>query len=106
MNDIGEVMKFGIGQPLRRFGNERQLTGRGRYQDDVVLPRQAWCVFVRSPHAHVRISGVDTSFASVRNAGSHRASKPIASPSTTRSASTPISSASRETCEATLELPI
>jgi 5-methyltetrahydropteroyltriglutamate--homocysteine methyltransferase len=46
------------------------------------------------------------SCASVRNAGSHRASKPIASPSTTRSASSPISSASRETCGATFKLRI
>ena len=63
MNDIGEVMKFGIGQPLRRFEDERLLTGRGRYQDDVVLPRQAWCVFVRSPHAHARIGGIDAAAA-------------------------------------------
>jgi carbon-monoxide dehydrogenase large subunit len=59
MNDVGELMKFGVGQPLRRFEDKRLLTGRGRYQDDVVLPRQAWCVFVRSPHAHARIRGID-----------------------------------------------
>lgn len=51
--------KFGVGQPVRRWEDLRLLTGRGRYQDDVVLPRQAWAVFVRSPHAHARIVGVD-----------------------------------------------
>ena len=63
MNDLGDVTKFGIGQPLRRFEDRRLLTGRGRYQDDVVLPRQAWCVFVRSPHAHARIRRIDTTAA-------------------------------------------
>jgi carbon-monoxide dehydrogenase large subunit len=53
------TMKFGIGQPVRRFEDLRLLTGRGRYQDDVVLPRQAYAVFVRSPHAHALIRGID-----------------------------------------------
>jgi len=52
--------KFGIGQPVRRYEDVRLLTGRGHYQDDNVLPRQAWCIFVRSPHAHARILGIDT----------------------------------------------
>ena len=52
--------KFGMGQPVRRYEDARLLTGRGHYQDDVNLPRQTWCVFVRSPHAHARINGVDT----------------------------------------------
>jgi carbon-monoxide dehydrogenase large subunit len=53
-------MKFGIGQPVRRFEDVRLVTGRGRYQDDIVLPRQAYSVFVRSPHAHARILSIDT----------------------------------------------
>ena len=28
--------------------------------DDIVLPRTAWCAFVRSPHAHARIRSVTT----------------------------------------------
>ncbi len=52
-------MKFGVGQPVRRFEDSRLLTGRGRYQDDITLPRQAYTVFVRSPHAHARIVGID-----------------------------------------------
>src|SRR3984957_7137447 len=53
-------MKFGIGQPVLRYEGGRLLTGRGHYQDDNVLPRQTWCVFVRSPHAHALIRGIDT----------------------------------------------
>ena len=55
--------KFGIGQPVRRYEDVRLLTGRGHFQDDVVQPRQTWCVFVRSPHAHAKINGVETAAA-------------------------------------------
>ncbi|HET6183142.1 MAG TPA: xanthine dehydrogenase family protein molybdopterin-binding subunit [Acetobacteraceae bacterium] len=58
------TMKYGVGQPVRRFEDVRLLTGRGSYQDDVVMPRQCWAVFVRSPHAHARIVAIDTSAAS------------------------------------------
>ncbi len=54
------VMKYGVGQPVRRFEDLRLLTGRGRYQDDLTLPRQAYAIFVRSPHAHARIRSIDT----------------------------------------------
>jgi len=53
-------VRFGVGQPLWRFEDARLLTGKGRYQDDVALPRQAYAVFVRSPHAHARIGAIDT----------------------------------------------
>jgi carbon-monoxide dehydrogenase large subunit len=49
----------GIGQPVRRKEDFRLLTGRGRYGDDIVLPRLAHAAFVRSPHAHARIRGMD-----------------------------------------------
>ena len=48
----------GIGQPVRRKEDFRLLTGRGRFGDDLVLPRQANAFFVRSPHAHARIVAV------------------------------------------------
>ena len=57
------MLKFGVGQPLRRFEDRRLLTGQGRFQDDVVLPRQALAVFVRSPHAHAEIGAVDVAAA-------------------------------------------
>jgi aerobic carbon-monoxide dehydrogenase large subunit len=62
-DDFSAPIKFGVGQPVRRFEDLRLLTGRGRYQDDWVFPRQAWCIFVRSPHAHALIRGIDTNAA-------------------------------------------
>ena len=56
-------VKFGVGQPVRRYEDQRLLTGRGHYQDDVNQPRQTWCVFLRSPHAHATINGIDTTAA-------------------------------------------
>ena len=48
-----------IGRPLPRVEDERFLTGRGRYTDDAGEPGQAWCAFVRSPHAHARLAHID-----------------------------------------------
>jgi aerobic carbon-monoxide dehydrogenase large subunit len=44
-----------IGQALRREEDPRLLRGRGRYADDVHLPREARGYVLRSPHAHARI---------------------------------------------------
>jgi carbon-monoxide dehydrogenase large subunit len=54
------VNKFGIGQPVPRVEDPRFITGRGRYVDDIDLPRQCYGVVVMSPHAHARIKRVDT----------------------------------------------
>ncbi len=51
--------KFGIGQPVRRVEDQRFLTGRGRYVDDLQLAHQAHGAVVASPHAHARIRGID-----------------------------------------------
>ena len=52
-------MKFGIGQPVRRVEDDRFLTGRGRYTDDIPLPGHAFGCVVRSPHAHARLLAVN-----------------------------------------------
>ncbi|MGH7323728.1 MAG: xanthine dehydrogenase family protein molybdopterin-binding subunit [Candidatus Rokuibacteriota bacterium] len=57
------VEKFAVGQSVRRVEDPRLLQGLGRYSDDVDLPRQAYAVVVRSPHAHARIRAIDTSSA-------------------------------------------
>jgi len=49
-----------IGKAVTRKEDLRFLSGQGRYTDDVVLPRQSYGVFVRSPHAHARLRSVDT----------------------------------------------
>ena len=56
-------MADGIGAAERRAEDERFLTGRGRYLDDLGLARQAWGCMVRSPHAHAEIGEIDTSAA-------------------------------------------
>ncbi|HTO13098.1 MAG TPA: xanthine dehydrogenase family protein molybdopterin-binding subunit [Candidatus Binatia bacterium] len=53
------VEKFGVGQSVRRLEDPHLVQGLGRYADDVNLPRQAWGVVVRSPHAHARIRSID-----------------------------------------------
>src|SRR5215469_16254695 len=52
-------MKFGIGQPVRRHEDLRLITGRGRYTDDVTLPRMTHAVVARSSLAHAHIKRVD-----------------------------------------------
>jgi len=53
-------MKFALGQSLQRIEDDALLRGAGRYADDFVLARAAHACFVRSPHAHARIRGIDT----------------------------------------------
>ena len=47
--------RFGDSRSQKRLEDDRLLVGRGLYSDDRVLPRQAWMVLVRSPHAHALI---------------------------------------------------
>lgn len=53
-----------VGKPLRRREDMRFVRGLGRYVDDIHLPGMAWCVFVRSPHAHAKIRAIDAKAAS------------------------------------------
>jgi carbon-monoxide dehydrogenase large subunit len=55
--------RAGIGQSPRRHEDERFLTGRGRFGDDVNLPGQAVAWLLRSPHAHAEIAAIDTTAA-------------------------------------------
>ena len=53
----------GIGAKVLRKEDRRFITGRGRYVDDMSVPGMKYAAFVRSPHAHARITGVETSAA-------------------------------------------
>ena len=53
------MSRFGIGQPVRRVEDQRFLTGRSRYVDDIALPHMLHGAVVMSPHAHARIRGID-----------------------------------------------
>lgn len=53
----------GIGARALRKEDKRFITGKGRYTDDMTAPRMTYAAFVRSPHAHARITGIDISAA-------------------------------------------
>ena len=49
-----------VGRPVRRLGDPRLLTGRGRFIDDLQPAGLLHAAFLRSPHAHARLGRVDT----------------------------------------------
>jgi aerobic carbon-monoxide dehydrogenase large subunit len=54
----------GIGASVRRKEDQRFITGKGHYTDDINRPGQAYAYFVRSPHAHASIKSIDAKAAS------------------------------------------
>src|SRR5262245_11111029 len=50
-----------IGQSVKRKEDHRFLTGAGQFTDDVAVHGQAHAYFLRSPHAHARIRGINLS---------------------------------------------
>ena len=56
-------MSTGIGDAVKRKEDKRFTTGKGKYTDDVRNDNQAYAAFVRSPHAHARVTGIDASAA-------------------------------------------
>jgi carbon-monoxide dehydrogenase large subunit len=55
-----------LGAAIKRREDPRFITGRGQYVDDVKLPLMTYAAFVRSPHAHARIRGIDPTAAKAR----------------------------------------
>ncbi len=49
-----------IGKTVPRPNLDRLMQGRGQYVSDMVLPRMAHVVFLRSPYAHAKILNIDT----------------------------------------------
>ncbi|MSO82709.1 MAG: hypothetical protein EXQ53_05385, partial [Acidobacteria bacterium] len=47
-----------IGRSVRSKEAPRHVTGRGRFVDDLVLPRMLHACILRSPYAHARITSV------------------------------------------------
>ena len=52
-----------IGTRIKRLEDEPLLRGRGRFIDDIVVPGILHANFVRSPHPHAVIKGIDASAA-------------------------------------------
>ncbi len=57
------ALNAALGGSVKRREDPRLITGAGRYTDDVQPEHCLHAVFVRSPHAHARIAGVDVSAA-------------------------------------------
>jgi aerobic carbon-monoxide dehydrogenase large subunit len=52
-----------IGRSVRRLEDRPLLTGTGRFVADLAFPGMLEAAFVRSPHAHAAIRGIDTAAA-------------------------------------------
>src|SRR5262245_23608169 len=55
-----------VGERITRNEDARLLAGQALFVDDVELPRLLHAAFVRSPHAHARILGIDAAAARAR----------------------------------------
>src|SRR5450756_2284550 len=53
----------GIGASVGRKEDRRFITGKGRYVDDIKLQGMTHAHFIRSPHAHAKVKGIDSSAA-------------------------------------------
>ncbi|WP_121356596.1 xanthine dehydrogenase family protein molybdopterin-binding subunit [Flavisolibacter nicotianae] len=52
-----------IGKSVKRVEDNRFITGKGNYTDDIILPGQTYAAFVRTPYAHAKIGSIDTAAA-------------------------------------------
>ncbi len=50
----------GLGASVKRKEDQRFITGKGRYTDDINLKGQTHGYFLRSPHAHATIKSINT----------------------------------------------
>jgi aerobic carbon-monoxide dehydrogenase large subunit len=59
MNILPGNLRFGAGQPVKRFEDQRLLTGKGQFIDDKPEDGALWLYVLRSPHAHAKIKSID-----------------------------------------------
>jgi aerobic carbon-monoxide dehydrogenase large subunit len=52
-----------LGRDVARLEDKALIRGAGRFVDDIALPGMLHAAFVRSPHAHAAITGIDTTAA-------------------------------------------
>ena len=57
------TLNTGIGASVKRVEDQRFLTGKGNYTDDINRPDQTYAYMLRSPHAHAKIVTIDSSAA-------------------------------------------
>jgi len=63
MNILPGNMRFGAGQKVKRLEDQRLLTGKGQFIDDRPEDGALWLHVLRSPHAHAKITSIDTAAA-------------------------------------------
>jgi carbon-monoxide dehydrogenase large subunit len=56
---VTEPGRFGSGRSVRRVEDDALLRGEGRFADNVKVDGELHAHFVRSPHPHARIAGID-----------------------------------------------
>src|SRR5438093_1284022 len=49
-----------VGRPQKRSEDPKLITGRGQYVEDIKLPGLVHLIFLRSPHAHARVTALRT----------------------------------------------
>ena len=49
-----------VGRPLKRTEDPKLIRGYGQYVEDIALPGLAHLAFLRSPHAHARVTALST----------------------------------------------
>src|SRR5947208_15264361 len=49
-----------LGTRIKRREDPRLITGTATYVDDIMLPGLLHVIFVRSPHAHPKVTAIDT----------------------------------------------
>ena len=60
MNILPGNLRFGAGKPVKRLEDQRLLTGKGQFIDDKPEDGALWLHVLRSPHAHARITSIDS----------------------------------------------
>jgi carbon-monoxide dehydrogenase large subunit len=59
LTTVTEPGRFGSGRSVRRVEDDALLRGEGRFADSVKVDGELHAQFVRSPHPHARIAGID-----------------------------------------------
>ncbi|HEU5145041.1 MAG TPA: xanthine dehydrogenase family protein molybdopterin-binding subunit [Dermatophilaceae bacterium] len=60
---VGQAAEPEVGKARRRKEDQRLITGRTKWTDNITLPGMLHLAMVRSPYAHARITSIDTSAA-------------------------------------------
>jgi 2-furoyl-CoA dehydrogenase large subunit len=78
-----------IGTSARSKEAPRHVSGRGRYVDDLVLPRMLHAGILRSPYAHARIASVRVASAMAAGSGQASGARAVITPDDVRQLSRP-----------------